>query len=139
MPSFIRMRVTWVFTVVSPTNSSPAISAFERPRAMSRNTSSSRGVSSAIAGGGSRRAGDVRANSWMSRRVADGARRASPRATRRLPAAGRRGGGDEADAVGELVGGDVLEEEPAGARAQRVVDVLVEVERREHEHADRRS
>ena len=81
------MRVTWVFTVVSPTNSSPAISAFERPRAMSRNTSSSRGVSSAIAGGGSRRAGDVRANSWMSRLVADGARSASPCATSRMPSA----------------------------------------------------
>ena len=30
------MRVTWVFTVVSPTNSSEAISALDRPRAISR-------------------------------------------------------------------------------------------------------
>ena len=30
----------------------------------------------------------------------------------------------------------VLEQEPAGAGAQRLVDVVVEIERREHQHAD---
>ena len=41
---------TWVFTVVSLTKSSVAISAFERPRAISFSTSSSRAVSSASFG-----------------------------------------------------------------------------------------
>ena len=41
--------------------------------------------------------------------------------------------GHDADAVRELLGRDVLEQEPGGARAQRVVDVLVEVEGREHQ------
>ena len=35
----------------------------------------------------------------------------------------------------ELLGRHVLEQEAAGPRAQRLVDVLVEVERGEHEHA----
>src|SRR3954454_24689199 len=39
------------------------------------------------------------------------------------------------DARDELIGRDVLQEEAARARAQRLVDVLVEVERREHEDA----
>jgi hypothetical protein len=40
------MRATCVFTVVSLTTSSLAISAFESPRAISLKTSSSRAVSS---------------------------------------------------------------------------------------------
>ena len=44
------MRATCVFTVVSLTKSSVAISAFERPRAMKPSTSSSRAVSSATFG-----------------------------------------------------------------------------------------
>ena len=35
--------------------------------------------------------------------------------------------------MGELLGSHVLEQEAAGARPERVVDVLVEVERRQHE------
>jgi len=35
--------------------------------------------------------------------------------------------------VEELLGGDVLEQEPAGAGVEGVVDVLVEIERREHQ------
>jgi hypothetical protein len=42
---------------------------------------------------------------------------------------------DDPDAGRELLRRHVLEQEPAGARAQRLVDVLVEVERGEHEHA----
>ena len=57
------------------------------------------------------------------------------------PGDGRReqrlAGGDGADAVGELVGRRVLEQEAARARLQRVVDVLVEVVGGEHEHARR--
>src|SRR6266516_7309609 len=47
---------------------------------------------------------------------------------------GRGGVGYDFDAGNELLLRCVLEQEPAGARAQRLVDVLVEVERREHEH-----
>jgi len=42
----------------------------------------------------------------------------------------------DADPVGQLLGRHVLEQEAARARAQRVVDVLVEVEGREHENGD---
>jgi hypothetical protein len=41
---------------------------------------------------------------------------------------------DDADACGELLGRHVLEQEAARAGSQRLVDVLVEVERREHQH-----
>src|SRR3954454_3495365 len=41
----------------------------------------------------------------------------------------------DVDAGNELVGGHVLEEEAAGAGAQGLVDVLVQVERGEHQHA----
>src|SRR5437588_12430046 len=42
--------------------------------------------------------------------------------------------GDRADPGDELCRGQVLEQEAAGACAQRVVDVLVEVEGRKDEH-----
>src|SRR6202000_2619146 len=42
-------------------------------------------------------------------------------------------GGDHPHGRDELRGGGVLEEEAAGAGAQRVEDVLVEIERCEHE------
>ena len=60
-----------------------------------------------------------------SRRVIPGARRASP-------------ANDGADAFYELVGRDGLEQEAAGAGADRVIDVLVEVKGREHQHLGRR-
>jgi hypothetical protein len=50
----------------------------------------------------------------------------------------RLAGGHDADARRELLGRHVLEQEAAGAGAQRLVDVLVEVERGEHEDAGRR-
>ena len=46
------MLLTWVFTVFSETNSSPASSRLLSPRPSSRSTSSSRGVSSSVPGGG---------------------------------------------------------------------------------------
>jgi hypothetical protein len=45
----------------------------------------------------------------------------------------RVAGGDDADSFDQPFRRDVLEEEPAGAGAERVVDVLVEVERRQHQ------
>jgi hypothetical protein len=45
---------------------------------------------------------------------------------------------DDADARRELLRRDVLEQEAAGAGAQRLVDVLVQVECGEHQHPDRR-
>jgi hypothetical protein len=66
-------------------------------------------------------AGGRRTNSSITRRVTDGASSASP------------------DPVDELLGGDVLEEKPARANPERVVDVLVHVERGQHHDLDRRT
>ena len=52
----------------------------------------------------------------------DGASRASP-------------AGDDPDRLQQVVGGGVLEEEPAGAGPECLVDVLVEVEGGQDEHA----
>ena len=112
----------WVLTVASLRKSAAAISAFERPRATSSSTSSSRSVSSASSGGAPR----------PGRRAAD---------ELLDQAAGDRGGeqrvagGDDADGLGELLGPDVLEQEAAGAGLHRLVDVLVEVERRQDQDA----
>ncbi len=108
--------------MVSLTTSSDAISALESPRATQRKTSSSRAVSSSRPFGGAGGVGEAAANSWIRRRVIDGASSASPWAT-------------IADARGELLGRDVLQQEAARARPQRLVDVLVEVEGREHQDA----
>src|SRR3954466_6168969 len=126
------MRATWVLTVVSETMSSAAISAFDSPRATSLKTSSSRAVSSSRPGGGGPEGGPAWANSWISRRGSTGGgarpRRRSPGAGRGAPrgqAGGDRRGeqrvaaGDDADAVGELLGRDVLEQEPGRTGAQR--------------------
>ena len=67
------------------------------------------------------RAGGRRTNSSISRRVIDGASSASPAATTWI-------------AVDELLRRGVLEQEAARAGAQRLVDVLVEVERGQHQH-----
>ena len=114
------MRATWVLTVVSETISSAAISAFESPRATSLKTSSSRAVSSSRPG--RRRAGGRAGLGELLDQPAGDRGREQRVAARH-----------DADAVGELLGRDVLEQEAAGARAQRVVDVLVEVEGREHQ------
>jgi hypothetical protein len=43
-------------------------------------------------------------------------------------------GGYHADGVDRFGGGGVFEQEAAGAGPQRLIDVVVEVERREHQH-----
>ena len=101
--------------MVSDTTSSAAISAFDIPRAISLKTSSSRGVRSPSAAGAERWAAPERENSWIRRFVTDGRQQ-------------RVALGDHADAVHQLLGRHVLEQEAARAGAQRVVDVLVEVE-----------
>ncbi len=73
----------WVFTVCSATTRSAAISWLDRPRAISRSTSVSRGVSAFSAAGRGRSRCGRAANSAISRRVTDGASRASPAATTR--------------------------------------------------------
>ena len=99
------------------------MSAFERPRATSRSTSSSRGVSSAERGG-------VRG------------RRRPARVALDQPARDRRGeervaGGDHPDGLSELVGARVLEQEAARAGAEGFVDVVVEVEGGQDQDAGR--
>ncbi len=72
-------------TVVSLTNSSAAISAFDSPRATSFSTSSSRSVSAFSAcGGASSPEGSLVAYMSSSRRVIDGASIAAPSATTRI-------------------------------------------------------
>ena len=116
-----RIRLTWVFAVSGLITSRPAISAL-------REALGDQADDLALALGqrgelgrwlrGSRRA----ANSAISRRVTVGASSASPAATSRM-------------ACRRSAGASILEQEAARPRAQRTVDVLVEVERREHEHA----
>ena len=81
--SFIRIRATCVFTVVSLTKRSLAISAFDSPRAMKPSTSSSRAVSSASFGDGwiAIVLGGRRMNSSITRFVIAGESSASPEAT----------------------------------------------------------
>ena len=98
-----------------------AISAFEQPaRRSGAAPRASRAVSSSSAAGGAAAAAPPRRTRSISRRVTAGASRASPAATTGSP---RR-----------AVAGGVLEQEAARARAEGVVDVLVEVEGRQHEH-----
>ena len=111
-----------VFTVVSPMKSSRPISAFERPRAIRRKTSSSRSVSSSSSFGGA----DVRrARELLDHALRDGGREQ------------RVSGGHGAHGGDQLLGRVVLEHEAAGAGAQRLVDVLVEVERRQDQDPGR--
>ena len=105
--------------VFSPSTSSAAISAFERPRATRRSTSTSRSVSSESAAG----------IPWPRLRgtgelldQAPGDRRSDQRV------AGR----GHAHRIEQPCGRGVLEQEAAGADAQGLVDVVSDVERREH-------
>ena len=99
--------------------SSSAISALERPRATSSRTSSSRAV---------------RSSRTARPRCPDGGARRMRRraAASRSGRAATRPGATALDGIDELVRRSVLEQEAARAGAQRLVDVLVEVERREH-------
>ena len=110
----------WVFTVPSPRNSRPAISAFDSPPASSRRTSSSRSVSSASrrsSPGGAGRAGEL-----------------LDQPARHRGRQQRLAGGHDADCVDELLGRRVLQEEAAGAGAQRLEDVVVLLEGRQDQH-----
>jgi hypothetical protein len=89
--SFVKMRVTCVFTVDSERNSSAAISELDRPRPISCTTSTSRSVSS---GGGEICPSSGRLTySSRSRHNSAGASSASPAATVRTAAASVSGGG----------------------------------------------
>ena len=108
--------MTCVLTVVSLMKSSWPISAFERPSAIRRKTSCSR-VRQLV--------------ELLRRRVARDARELLDHALRDRGREQRVAGGDGADRRDQLLGRVVLEHEAARAGAERLVDVLVEVERRE--------
>jgi hypothetical protein len=91
-----------------------AISPLDRPRAISLATSSSRAVRLPVA---ARLAGEL-----LDEPAGDGRRQEG------------LAGGDDADGRDQVVGGGVLEQEPAGAGAERLVHVVVEVEGRQHQH-----
>ena len=94
------------------------------PRAISTSTSRSRAVSSSSPAGGSRVAGPAR--EALDQPAGDrGASSASPAATARTRRTSRSGGAS-------------LSRKPLAPGAQRVVDVLVEVEGGEHQHPARR-
>jgi hypothetical protein len=86
-------RATWVFTVVWLTKTWLAISALNMPTAISFRTSSSRAVSSLSLGSDVvTEEGGRRTNSAITRRITEGARRASPAATARRRVTSFRGG-----------------------------------------------
>ncbi len=109
-------------TVWTATTSSSAISWFERPRATRRRISASRSVSEATSSA-RRSPGSSRDAVPLHERARE--RREDERLARR----------DDADGLGELLRLDALEHESARAGAQRVEDVVVVLERRDHEHA----
>ena len=112
-------------TVASAMCRAAAISALDRPRATSSRIARSRSLSAASRESSTGASGRVPATCSSSRRVAVGATIASPDATARIAASSSSGCG-------------VLEQEAAGAGAQRGEHVLVEVERRQDDHARRR-
>ena len=106
-----------VLTVVSLMKSSRPISAFERPlRDQAEHVAARASVSS---------------SSSVRRRRARDARELPDHAPRDGRREQRVAGGDGADRGEQLLGRVVLEHEAARAGAQRLVDVLVEVERRQ--------
>ena len=120
-PSLRSTSATCDFTVSAEMVRESAISAFDRPLASSSRTSRSRGLRAAAyagsAGGGPCPAGEVRHEAAADRRPEQ-----------------HRPVGDEPDAVDQPGGGDVLEQEAAGAGPDGVVHVGVEVEGGQHEH-----
>ena len=117
-------RATWVLTVVSETTSSSAISALESPRASElEDLELARGELVEAA----RRLGRRRGGARELLDQAPGDRRRQQRLAL----------GHDADPGHELLGRDVLEQEAAGPGAQRLVDVLVEVEGGQHQHPHR--
>jgi hypothetical protein len=116
------MCVTCVRTVASLTNSRAAISALARPRAINVSTSSSRSVSSSSSG----------CRTCAGRRSTDEVLDETPEERGREKRVARRNRPHRAD---ELIARRVFEQESGGSGPHRLVDVLVEVERRQHQHA----
>ncbi len=120
-----RMLATCDLAVVSETVSLVAMSAFDNPPAIRSSTSRSRkgeavqprrcGAGATAAKGGELVSVGVEEQPGHPRRH-DGV-----------------SGGDDADRVGELVDGDVFEQEAAGAGAQPGEGVLVKIEGRQYE------
>ena len=123
--SLLIRRSTWVVTVASLSTSRCAIRALEGPLPTRRRTSVSRGVSSARCGFAAAAVRWCREKVSISRWVMRGAIGMSP------PPRDRVHRGDDA------VGRGVLQQEARGTLAERRVDVLVEVERGQHDHARR--
>ena len=118
------MLETWVFTVAAPMNNASEISAFVEPFASSIRTSRSRSVS-VSSRRGRRRAGGEGLGEPSDQAAGD-------RRVEQGPAVG-----DGADRRSELLGWDVLEDEPARPGPQGAIDVLVGVERGEDDHLER--
>src|ERR1700756_14673 len=110
-PSLARIRLTWVLAVAGLTTSRPAISALDRPCAISTSTSRSRPVSSpASRASGRPTAGrGTNAATWV---------RGGGGGEQRLP------GAHDPDRREQLFRRDVLEEESACPRSQRREHVL---------------
>ena len=125
--SLVNRRDTCALTVASLMNSEAATSALEAPDPIAAATSRSRSVSAASRWAAARRRSDAWASpKWESRvRVTDGEMIASPEAT-------------SADGVDDLGGRGVLDQESAGAGAQRAHHLLVGLERGQHDHLRRR-
>ena len=119
--SFVSTRATCVLTVAWLTTSSSAISAFERPRAISLRTSSSRGGQLLELRRRSRRRVPRQPDELLDHPACD------RRCEQRLAA---RNGPDSGH---ELLGRNVLEQKPARPGAKSLVQVLVHVEGREHD------
>src|SRR4029450_9170946 len=105
-------------------NSSCPISALDRPRVMSRNTSISRVVKVSTAFGGACRW--RRGEGWIPRLGVGGGRGGGPAASNGCHGGARR--------LGRVFLGD----EAAGAGSQRLVDVVVEIEGGEDQDPRRR-
>ena len=121
-PSLLSNRLTWVLTVSSVITRRFAISMFERPSATSWSTSVSRLVNDAE--GRRERLG----RSPLRDELAD-------QPARDLGGKECLAGGDDANGIEQSLRGAVFEQEPAGSGAQGVVDVLVQIERRQDEDA----
>ena len=113
----------WLLTVLSVMYMSSAISRLVRPAATASRICSSRSVSRRDRLSGLGRGSGV------------GERGQQPRGHVRRDE--RVAGGGRTDRLSEQVGAGVLEQEAAGAGAQRAVDVLVEVERRDDDDRER--
>ena len=120
----MRIRETWVLTVVSLRNSFSATSAFERPFETSRRTSCSRSV----------RSGQLVRRGRLRRGQPAGEPVEQPARDRRREEC--LAGGHHADRLDEILRRGVLQQEPAGPGAERLEHVFVEIEGREDQDLD---